>query len=108
MKNALLQLTNVFGNIHRTLKIVGLKHEAAPRRNLLPALRPTGSTFNKKNGSIIGFQHQRTIDLIDGYCSFIMTFILNNGNILTDSKNEMGYLEIKCNYCNFFKLKYIY
>ena len=35
VKNALFQLTNVFGKILRTLRAVGLKHVALQKRNQL-------------------------------------------------------------------------
>ena len=42
-------------------------------------------------------QQQRTINLIVGYCFFMMLFIVNNGNILSDGTNERRYLQRKYN-----------
>ena len=42
-------------------------------------------------------QQQRTINLIVDYCFFMMLFIVNNGNILSDGTNERRYLQRKYN-----------
>ena len=101
-RNASPLLLNVFG---KTLKmfVLGLKHAANWKINLLWALKTTSTILKKATDRPMDFRHRKVYyESIRSvrYClifTVMLSYIVHKGNILTDSRNERRHFERKQN-----------
>ena len=94
VKNALPQLANAFGKTLSILRAVTLKHVVTQKSYFEHKERIGQWILCTKSQTMKKEDHFYVLLL---FCFYMMLFIVNNGNILTDGRNERKYFHRKYN-----------